>query len=273
MPYHIKAIVIMVLSGSLCAFQAGYQEVPFFVSPEELSEIVATNGVLPEGGSLTESGGELYSMLELKHDFAYFSPLSGQFTDFHFGQDIPKLKKVSTNSIQHLTRRNANDYLIQTSAPSEDKAFPEWEHKFIFYKYQDTYKLFAVVLTYIGENDPANEHLLINRYYFKNHIEKFRKKYGEPHRRRLVSVDDLNDKTYWFYGHTLKSSGGRYEIDGEVFGFDIDVQVVLSYVEYTGQYANLQITYLTSDYFEDTYTQLTKGLYEDIASSKELIDF
>jgi len=242
----------------------GYDTFRFFMDEDTVKKLIQDGNYLPKDTTLIERVEDVYVFNYISQSFIYFSEFESRYYCFDFFKGIEKLKRIKPTEVYHLTARFAQNFKIITAPAGAEKNKPAWEHSFIFFHFENKeYKLFAVVLSYIGDTK-IGEFNQMSDFFFASLQEKLQKTYGTPNHTSAMPLDGLTTKHFINY-----KKGFVQEPE-----YKIGSQINVSYVVFGGTVANYQVTYLTSDYLiPHTIKNLHRKQYTDIVSADELIEF
>ena len=259
--------LLFLLTGVLFSAQKvlrpGYNEFRFFMNEDEVISILKqTNKYQPAGVEPQVIADEIYLTKYINQDFIYSDWATGKIYQFHFYSNIPALKNVNKKTLYHLTDRFQDDFKRIVCPPSADKLRADWGYQFFFYDYESEYRLFAISISYKAEIDYDGKFYVISDYMFNDLVEKIYTTYGKPDHKPTIKHDKYVTKKYLSFYKQHKTSK-----------YDIVVQANVSWVEFSGQKCNFQVTFMTPDYFSKyTKKYIANRKYKDVKLSN-LIDF
>lgn len=241
----------------------GYNEFKFFMTVDEVLDILGeTNKYIASGSDPQVIQDELYLSEYVSQDFVYTDRFASKNYQFHFFSNIPALKEIQQKSLYHLTDQFKDDFKRIICPVSDEKLRKNWEYQFIFYNHEGTYRLFAVSLSYKGETKHGDDFYVMSDYMFEDLVDKIYNTYGGPGFKSTKKLDGLVTRHFisWFNGFRSKN-------------YNIDVQIALSWVVFSSQKCNFQITYMTPDYFSKyTKQYIANRKYRDVKAT-DLINF
>ncbi|MFC1504024.1 hypothetical protein ACFL6D_01260 [Spirochaetota bacterium] len=257
-------IVIMVLLVSSLFSQYidwGYFDFRFFISPDEVRQIISDKKMAADPSKIIESTKEMYYSFYLKPSFVYYDEINRKYYTLLFTDKFEEVKKEFKNKIWHLTRNDKKTFKILTLPKGASEVNKGWKYEYIFHKD----KLFAIVLSFVGDRTKGDLDIMED-YFFNRCIEKITTKYGTPTKRKLMQFDSMTSLNFITYIDIFS----KKVVDKDIV---MKNEINVSYAKYGGKIANFQVTYVNAYFVDMAIKRFTNGDYEDVGSEGDLIQF
>ncbi|HMB01957.1 MAG TPA: hypothetical protein VKS21_13310 [Spirochaetota bacterium] len=248
----------------------GFDNFRFYSTVDKVREQILKDNYAAGPDSIIQYTNDLYNYFDVKQEFIFYMSGANVFYNLSFTTNIHALKKLKPYQVSHLRQRDTENYIvIECPAGKENKKYPKWQHKFVFYNYKKrVYKLFAVVATYKnfspGETTNAQFHFINNAAY-EYYTDQIYDRYGSYTYKHHRNIDKYTYKEIMTFEHNYRKQSGHNH-------YDIFIQINVASVVFGGRRANFQVTYITPDYIKHDLFRIKLQEYTDpIVEGKEMI--
>ncbi|HBE00906.1 MAG TPA: hypothetical protein DC049_00310 [Spirochaetia bacterium] len=253
-------LIINIISLPASQVDLGYFDFRFFSTPDEIKKLILDTKLADSEAKITDSTREIFSMLYLKQNLVYFDRPTSLFFHLTFTDKIVQLKEHHKDKMYHLTSNDKNSFRLLTVAKNSSEKNKDWQYEFIFYKNE----LAGIILSFTGA-ESKGDFIPVTDAYFNACLNKISEKYGAPAVKRALNYSKLTTINYltWESSRSLQTPQKN-----AVYS----TQLVVTYTTYSGQCCNLQICYLSTDFWMAIKNRMKNGDYIGVSES-ELIDF